>query len=957
MLSFRPKSGKPLDFEELFFAYYTRLMEWALQLTRRDRADAEDLVHDLYVQFARTASRPDDVEKLDGYLFSILRNLHYARLRRAGRSPIDDLSIVDFDSIELGLASVDRRELLYVRASLKSICEYVCERKNTSRSASILILRFFFGYYPSEVVQVVQTTRGALDVALQAARQEARLYLERPRAIRSIASPQPAASSFTAISDNSHTIFLELRQAIFKTCIGQCFGRRELERRYRAETPAGFTSIELAHLVSCEVCLDQANAILGLPLLVDRSPDETLGRDNSQGPDDPPQGPVSVPSPKSGSKKTTREASARRRIERKMREIFEHRPRSLQIAIDGKPRSSQKVTAAVSEFHLKLSHTEQPAFIEILSEQDLCMVYLHVLDPAQRSGLEQVERVALSDGRSLEATLSYASDVPTVHVVYRDPVFLEDVGTEPLLEVQRNLAATDNAATGIAADAERPSSTNGVRWLSSIGTTLTRILPDMNPTLATALILLACSSLCFFLWLHQPPRITANALLVRAESWDLAPSTAAPGVIYQKVRVKTAHRSVERTLYRDVQGIRKPRQQKLSAEDAQLKNKLAEAGVDWNAPLSATGYQDWHDHQHVRQDTITYAGSHLLKLTTTVPNGVVAQASLTVRDTDFHPVERTVELRDSGTVEIAELNYDVLPWGAVNGDWFEPLAATQPAFSGGSPHSALVGHLPQLLGEAQLDEAELGARLALHDIGADTSERIELKRTPSAVQVRGIVATDERKRQIEASLHQVPHVTADLYTFRDVQERGSPATAISSVRQSSSVEVPSPLENYLLPQGMSRDDIGELGHALFTSSVEVNQEGKAIADLQQRFTTSEALTANARTAFSALVADHRKKLLAALQREEALLVRAKLAAGADGDSTLSAALEPAVERNVALCSELISDGGEHPRPAQAIVPELSRSIVQLRAILTNPLGVSSAGPVAPPPTSAEPHND
>lgn len=57
MLPFRLKPERLSDFEEFFFSSYRKLMEWALQLTGRDREDAEDLVHDLYVQFAPSASR------------------------------------------------------------------------------------------------------------------------------------------------------------------------------------------------------------------------------------------------------------------------------------------------------------------------------------------------------------------------------------------------------------------------------------------------------------------------------------------------------------------------------------------------------------------------------------------------------------------------------------------------------------------------------------------------------------------------------------------------------------------------------------------------------------------------------------------------------------------------------------------------------------------------------------
>ncbi len=101
--------------------------------------------------------------------------------------------------------------------------------------------------------------------------------------------------------------------------------------------------------------------------------------------------------------------------------------------------------------------------------------------------------------------------------------------------------------------------------------------------------------------------------------------------------------------------------------------RLQDAGLNWDAPLFASGYQDWHDRQRVREDRISRAGRHLIRLTTTIPSGTVAEQSLTVRDTDFHPVQRTVALRNSETIEIAEVDYAVLPWTSVSPDTFEPL--------------------------------------------------------------------------------------------------------------------------------------------------------------------------------------------------------------------------------------------------------------------------------------------
>src|ERR1700759_5299946 len=127
-----PKSGRRTN-EDIYFAYYSRLLEWANQITHNDRAEAEDLVHDFYLRISRITRSIDEIEQLEPYLFKVLRNLYYARVRRAGHDPLNDLSIVDYDSVEQGLAVADRRELLFARDHLRQICRYACERKSTVR--------------------------------------------------------------------------------------------------------------------------------------------------------------------------------------------------------------------------------------------------------------------------------------------------------------------------------------------------------------------------------------------------------------------------------------------------------------------------------------------------------------------------------------------------------------------------------------------------------------------------------------------------------------------------------------------------------------------------------------------------------------------------------------------------------------------------------------------------------
>ncbi len=83
MFPFHSKPELRPTFEKMFFEHYSRLLEWALQFTRGDRSEAEDLVQELYVRFAKLSTTSEHIENSENYLFSVLRNLHYARVRRA----------------------------------------------------------------------------------------------------------------------------------------------------------------------------------------------------------------------------------------------------------------------------------------------------------------------------------------------------------------------------------------------------------------------------------------------------------------------------------------------------------------------------------------------------------------------------------------------------------------------------------------------------------------------------------------------------------------------------------------------------------------------------------------------------------------------------------------------------------------------------------------------------------
>jgi hypothetical protein len=70
----------------------------------------------------------------------------------------------------------------------------------------------------------------------------------------------------------------ELRQRIFASRQGSCFEVEELRKIYCGRKAIARATI--SHLVSCAYCLDNANRLLGLGLLRERSAIDVLDRDN-----------------------------------------------------------------------------------------------------------------------------------------------------------------------------------------------------------------------------------------------------------------------------------------------------------------------------------------------------------------------------------------------------------------------------------------------------------------------------------------------------------------------------------------------------------------------------------------------------------------------------------------------------------------------------------------------------
>jgi RNA polymerase sigma factor (sigma-70 family) len=906
--------------EKIFLEHYRALMDSAMQFTRGQRERAEDLVHDAFVQFQVKAVDIESIDNIRSYLSGILRNLHLLQLRRAARYPMQQLSLLDHDSADMGLRAQSPIDQLQSADLLVRACYFVCQRKETSVPASVLILRFFHGYYTDEVCRITGVQRRQVNKWLSRGRTETKEYIAKPYLLYA------AEPSAPGVPTHSPRIFLaHLRRLIFGSCTTPCAILETSEDVALAPV--------LAHLVSCPECLERRSRGLGLPNFNDRMMDDISSRSDAT-----TGGTNGVESqgPLSRRRRRNEDATRLRRAYRDhMREIFEHRPAELSIVFDGETHATLLLNASQNTLNLSLERKQCPDSIAILSEQQVCLLMLDRMD------IECSERkvflLPLSRGRSLEVIVVPEFRGPSIQIAYCDPE-LADARCSMEPEAAANTVVESAAAATAKGDKRRSSFIR--QWRRPF---FKFKIPDMNPTLATALVLVTAAWVLLVVGLQQQQRhTTVTDLLQRATAADWSSRTTTdPGVIYQRVAIRTSRRTVERTIYRDGKGIRRARGRPLSADEEQLWKRLANAGVAWDAPLSAADYASWRQRSGLTKDALSRTGKHLLTLVTTpVREGPVLKESLTVRDSDLHAIQRTVELRDTGTIEIAELTYDVLPWAAVNQDWFEPLSGPSSTDAPGI-FSISGRHVPQVLSDLEIEESDLEVRMALHQLRADTGERIRISRGTNGVEVKGVVDTDVRKRELVTRLALVAHVAISILSVEEINSHpgtGSPFDNRQPIHVYSVEAQASPLEDYLREENLPVDRLAAISHGLLDGGLKIQQAEVHFSELQPRFNTSDRLPANLRAQLALLLHSYLDAIRAGLDANEQILQSLDFDDATSGDTppeSISSGeeMEEEIHRYQQLCRELISGGNGQSRPAAAIVNELTRASARIRACL------------------------
>jgi hypothetical protein len=262
--------------------------------------------------------------------------------------------------------------------------------------------------------------------------------------------------------------------------------------------------------------------------------------------------------------------------------------------------------------------------------------------------------------------------------------------------------------------------------------------------------------------LRETPSVQASALLEKA----VAAADARPHRV-RRYRVTTRGEEVTRTI-----GAGR------SDAAAPLAAALFRAAhYDWDDPLSAKSYRAWRQGLAHKRDQVSIVedpqspGRGFYRIGATTGDGELVSASLTLRIPDLEPTQGRFEFRNADWVEMTELP-----------DLPEPPASAVAEATGGIPSKPAMPPLSEEAapaGAAGIGE-ELHAVAALHDLGADLGDPLEIANRDGRIRVTGSGISPERQQQIRGALGALANVDvrfADAAPPARTEGQASPAAA------------------------------------------------------------------------------------------------------------------------------------------------------------------------------------
>jgi hypothetical protein len=409
----------------------------------------------------------------------------------------------------------------------------------------------------------------------------------------------------------------------------------------------------------------------------------------------------------------------------------------------------------------------------------------------------------------------------------------------------------------------------------------------------------ALAAVALLTWLDRAPVVTASELLQKASEAHARELRArVDPVIYQKLQIKRGQRTATWELWCDTanarfrQSVKSAKERAAGqADEAALLTELTEVlranRMNPQQPLSPASFQVWRQSLAAKREEVsrlqTEAGEmlRLRVLPVAEPSvGQITEASLIVREHDWHPLAQTLKVQgenETRDYELSETAYEVVPLAALT-VFAEPTRSSAvptvriPAAGLPSPSARPAPTA------AELQNAEIAALYILHQLKADLGEQIEVEReSGKQIVVRGQVETPERKRELIAAIKEIPWVEARIQTFDEAAGHPAriepPATTVTDPKPNTNAapaaganHFEQRLADYFAERADPRQkdraainrQITQLANSVFAESSAALANGWALRRLAERFDESvdEQVDAAAAERLREIISDH-----------------------------------------------------------------------------------------------------
>jgi anti-sigma factor RsiW len=389
---------------------------------------------------------------------------------------------------------------------------------------------------------------------------------------------------------------------------------------------------------------------------------------------------------------------------------------------------------------------------------------------------------------------------------------------------------------------------------------------------------------------RQTPSVQAAELLrqavAKANAHSLQP---------RRIQIRTRNRRLTRPAVATLQTG-------FAAADADaLQDMFQRANYSWTDPLSAQSFQAWRSQLADKRDHVIEE-NQAYEIETSTSASELRQATLKLRAADLRPVEERLEFSNQEWVEITEVADDAVPPVPISASGETRRPAGNPRVPSSEASNDAITSAPAA---SAADELQVIA--ALHDVGADLGDPVEVSRSGSEVVVSGIGLAPGRQQQIKSALGTKAHV---VVRFSDSPAASVPDQPVAPNDTPTAGDVRQ-LQARLAEQLGGRANLEQLSAQVLDSSESLMARAYALRRLSEQF----PLTAERE------LSDADRQLLTRLRAEHSTALRQQV-------TDIDRALQP-------ILATVPGDAGSAPNsgnpaePWQAATEELFQSARRL----------------------------